>query len=207
MNRRVIGLTGPTGAGKSTVAAAFAAHGCKIIDADQLARSAVEITECVNALKKEFGADIVETGGVLNRQLLAKRAFANPQKAARLNEITHPIILREVLAQIEQAAENQTVVLDAPLLFESGADRFCAKTVAVTAPVEVRLSRVVQRDSIPVELARARIAAQHEESYYTQRADYVVDGSAPISTVTTAAEKLLKQICGELHEKIQNENQ
>lgn len=201
MGKIVIGLTGPTGAGKSAVSAALAQAGCGVIDADLVARGVTAMPECLAKLKAEYGEDIVDLGGALNRKLLAARAFATPQKAAHLNEITHPIILKEILACIGRFSGVPAVVLDAPLLFESGAQRFCTKTVAVTAPQAVRLARIMQRDGISEEQARARMSAQQEDFYYTQRADFVLDGGTSLENLSESAKNLFKKIiAGESNE-------
>ncbi|MBQ9081911.1 MAG: dephospho-CoA kinase [Clostridia bacterium] len=92
--KRVIGLTGPTGAGKSEAARALAAAGCVIVDADQLSRKAVAAPACLQALAEAFGSDILLSDGTLNRRELARRAFAAPDKEQLLNRITHPRILK-----------------------------------------------------------------------------------------------------------------
>lgn len=200
MGNAVIGLTGPTGAGKSTVCAVWVRMGCAVVDADRIAREAVSLPECLLALQKEYGADLVNAQGVLDRKLLAARAFSTPQKAAQLNRITHPVILKMVSAQLEQLRKAQPVVLDAPLLFESGAERFCTKTAAVIAPQKVRLERIMKRDGITAEQGAARMSAQQQDSYYTSRADYVLDGSVPLQELDLAAQNLLTQIIGESDE-------
>lgn len=204
MSKPVIGLTGPTGAGKSTVADAFEALGCNIIDADKIAREVVSQPDCLSDLREEFGSDIVNPDGSLNRKLLSERAFDNPQRTQRLNELTHPRILDEILRQIDTGKKSgaKAVILDAPLLFESGSDRFCDVSIAVTAPKELRLSRIMQRDFIPKELAEARIGVQNQDSYFNERADYLFSGSLPAEAVPAAARELLAKIFGDLHETL-----
>lgn len=202
MNSLIIGLTGPSGAGKSTVAAAFEKAGCKIIDADRIARETVANPDCIAALKAEYGSDIVFEDGSLNRHLLASRAFSNPQSTQRLNEITHPVILNEIVRRIAFFQQNgvETIVLDAPLLFESGADSLCTVTVAVTAPENIRLNRIMNRDAISIELAKTRIGAQHTDEYYCKRANYFFDGSGEPKDVELKTRQLLQKIMGDMNE-------
>jgi dephospho-CoA kinase len=202
LGKLVVGLTGPTGAGKSTVAAAFKNAGCEIIDADVLARQAVTNQACIAALKENFGNDIISEEGKLDRRLLALRAFSNPQSALKLNEITHPIIIDEIIRRITlyQQGRAKAIILDAALLFESGADSLCNVTITVTAPEEVRLGRIMSRDSISLELAKARIGAQQENLYYHQRAQYLFDGSTAPEHVQIKANELLQQIMGDSNE-------
>ncbi len=176
----IIGLTGPTGAGKSTACAAMRDSGCAVIDADQVAREVVRSdSPCLEELTKAFGRDILRPDGMLSRSQLAQKAFSSHEATARLNAVTHPYIMRAVQQQIEALKERgaRFIVLDAPLLFESGADKLCDVVVAVTAPLELRLKRIMQRDGISREAAEKRIGAQREEDYYTLRARYVLDGA------------------------------
>lgn len=207
MRKTVIGLTGPTGAGKSTVAAALEKAGCVIIDADQIAREVVTYPGCIAELKAEYGDDIIDANGGLNRRLLAQRAFSSPKNAARLNEITHPKIMDEVIRRITAVQQRgamggKVIVLDAALLFESGADRLCTVTIAVTAPLEIRLSRIMQRDSIPLDLAKARMGAQQESAYYNDRANYVFNGAIGADRVPAETVRLLERIIGDMDESI-----
>ncbi|HAH78318.1 MAG TPA: dephospho-CoA kinase [Ruminococcaceae bacterium] len=197
MDKPVIGLTGPTGAGKSTVAAVFRRLGCAVIDADRIARSAVETPACLARLRAAFGPDVAP-GGALDRGELARRAFASPQATALLNAITHPAVIAESKRRIAGAREGacRAVVVDAPLLFESGAQTLCTVTVAVTAPEEKRLARILRRDGISEQAARERMGAQHGAEYYTRRADYALDGGRERAAVERAAARLLERILG-----------
>ncbi|MFU0833637.1 MAG: Dephospho-CoA kinase [Oscillospiraceae bacterium] len=202
MSKPVIGLTGPTGAGKSTVAAAFRNLGCAVIDADILAREAVANAECLNALSKEFGADIIRPDGSLDRGLLAKRAFFTPEKTEKLNRITHPVILQETNRRIRKLQDSNipAIILDAALLFESGADSLCCTTVAVTAPPESRLKRIMKRDGITEAAAKERMNAQNPNRFYEERAAYVFDGCTDYEVLQDRVAQLLKQILEERNE-------
>lgn len=185
----VIGLTGPTGAGKSTVAAAFSALGCDVIDCDRIAREITDTPACLAALQRAFGADIVEDGA-LNRTLLAERAFADAASSGKLNAVTHPLIMDEVRRRIADSRARAAVV-DAALLFESGADALCDVTVAVVAAPDLRMRRVMRRDGITQAQARARMDAQQPDAYYAERASYAMDGGVDAARVPQETEKLL----------------
>lgn len=186
----MIGLTGPTGAGKSTVAAAFASLGCEVIDCDRVAREITGSPACRRALQNAFGGDIAPEGR-LNRVLLAERAFSDAASSQKLNEITHPLIINEVRRRIA-TSDKKAVVVDAALLFESGADALCHVTVAVVAEPELRMQRIMQRDRITETQARARMHAQHSNAYYTSRASYAMDGGIDAAQVPQETEKLLR---------------
>lgn len=183
----VLGLTGQTGAGKSTVAALLEARGCAVIDCDQLARTAVTLPEVQQALCAAFGDDLL-TDGVLNRRLLARRAFATPEQTAALNAITHPAITRLAVEAIHaaEAAGAPAAVIDAALLFESDLTALCSRTVAVVAPEAQRLARICARDGISEADARLRMAAQPPADAYQAQADLVLENTGDLSALEAA---------------------
>lgn len=200
----LLGLTGPTGSGKSTAARAALKWGAQVIDADQVARMVVQPgTPCLQELAGEFGSDIVLADGTLNRPLLASRAFSSQERTERLNAITHPWITREVERQIRILAEAGTavIVLDAPLLYESGEDALCDAVAVVTAPREIRMCRIMQRDGISRDQAERRISAQQEEQFYIKRADYLLDGSGSPEHLYQTTWELLDALREEKHDK------
>ena len=173
----VIGLTGPTGAGKSTVARVFEKNGYHIVDADKIARKAVEKgSPLLKRIAKAFGEDVINSDGCLNRKLLAKRAFETREKTEILNSITHPYIYEKALLEIEEYSNKgcDKFILDAPVLFESGGEKYCKKTVAVISSLEKRIERIIKRDNLTHNEAMRRINAQHSGDYYTDRADLVL---------------------------------
>ncbi len=174
---KIIGLTGLTGAGKSTIARKLMAYGCYHIDADKVAREIINSNETVkNKLKERFGEDVINADGTTNRPLLASRAFANEESTNALNEITHPAVTEEIQSIIKDMDEigYRGVIIDAIALFESGEDKLCDFTVAVIAPRDIRLERIMKRDNITEEKALERINAQKDESFFTSRADFVL---------------------------------
>lgn len=176
---KLIGLTGPTGAGKSSVAARFQELGCGVVDCDALTKSSsVYDNECLQKLAEAFGEDVVEQG-VLRRDLVAQRAFSSPEGKEKLQAITFPKIMDAVKQAVAQevAAGKQWILLDAPTLFESGLDRYCSRIVVVSAEKQIRLQRIMERDGLTQEQAIRRMAAQKDADYYEKRADNVLENS------------------------------
>lgn len=171
----VIGLTGQTGAGKSTVAAILREEGYAIADTDVLARKAVENPEVIAMLCEEFGEDIIKDGS-LDRRELARRAFSTKEGGLALNAITHPEITRLTVNAIHaaQAEGAKAAVIDAALLFDSCMTAICDRTVSVIADEAIRLERIVKRDSISYEDAKLRINAQPPAEYYIEKADIII---------------------------------
>lgn len=197
MNNIVIGLTGQTGAGKSTVSLMLSDLGCVIINADQVAREALEKnSDCLKRLAELFGYDIIDDDGSCRRRLLAQRAFSSAENKKNLDNTTHPWIIRRTEEYIDTYRQNTDapIVFDAPLLFESGGDKLCDVIIAVTAPEKLRLERIMRRDGLSYEEAKLRISAQHDDEYYTDRADHVIDGSQSLETVSGQTELVLKEI-------------
>ncbi len=169
MQKRVLGLTGPTGAGKSVAAAVFAQEGCTVVDCDRVAGEVTRTDSvCLQALARAFGGEVLLQDGTLNRKRLAAIAFSSRENELKLNAITHPPIMDRVRAEIG-SAQTEAVVLDAPLLFESGADALCSQTVAVLARRAVRCRRIMARDGITEEEALRRISAQQPDEFYRRR--------------------------------------
>ncbi|MBR3438409.1 MAG: dephospho-CoA kinase, partial [Clostridia bacterium] len=175
----VIGLTGPTGAGKSTVAKYFVENGFYLIDGDILAREAVKNSVVLANLAKEFGQDIINEDGSLNRRLTADRAFATPEKTKALNAITHPAITALTYIEITRAdrSDSKGVIIDAAALLQSPIINMCDMLVCVIAPKEERVQRIVERDGITVEQALTRINAQKPEQYYIDNTDYMISNA------------------------------
>jgi dephospho-CoA kinase len=177
----LVGLTGGIGSGKSTVAALLAANGCDVIDADGVAREVVQPGEpALERLVDRFGRSILDGDGALDRAALARLAFADDDARADLDRITHPHIAARIaeriarLAAEEQPDEPRIVVVDHPLLIETGqAPRFDA-VVVVLAPEQLRVERLVDRGMDESDVRR-RIAAQADDTARRAAATYVID--------------------------------
>ena len=187
-----IGLTGPTGSGKSVVAAIWAERGAAIIDADAIAR---EVTKpghpCLEALAEAFSPDILRTDGSLDRRALAALAFADPDATKKLTGITHPFILELCRARAAQADGAPFIVYDAPLLFESGLSDDCDLTVAVLAGHDTRLARIRARDALTDEQARLRMQTQPGDCFYIARADRILRNNGDANALRAQAEAVL----------------
>lgn len=178
----IYGLTGQTGAGKSTVGEMLSEKGYLIVDGDVAARAVVEKgSPVLKELADAFGSDILNENGELIRAALAKKAFATEENRQKLNSITHPAVTKWSIAFIkENLNENHKgVVIDAAAIFDSDIRRYCSKMIVVTAPEEERLARILSRDSLTHEAAMLRIKAQKDEQYYRERADILVRNYAP----------------------------
>lgn len=195
----VIGLTGKTGAGKSTVAEYLSEKGCFIIDGDKIARDILLPGKpAVKELSDFFGEDIVLSDGNINRPLVAQRAFSSAENTAALNSITHPHITRQFEKDIKKAESEgyKTAVIDAAALLESDCKNLCGKIFVVTAPEEIRLQRILKRDGISEQAALTRIRAQKDDDYYFSKADIIIRNYEPYVLEKELAKlgELLKQV-------------
>ncbi len=178
----VYGLTGKTGAGKSTVAAFLKEKGFYIIDGDIIARHITDKGKpALSLLSDYFGQDIINRDGTLNRRLLASRAFSSKENTDKLNSITHPLIFEEFESELRKAErEGYTkAVIDAAALLESECKDLCSKIIVVHAPEEMRLERILSRDGITEEEAKTRMSAQKSDEYYFSFADIIVKSFPP----------------------------
>ena len=170
----IIGITGGTGCGKTTLLKVIAEKGGLILDCDAIYhRLLATDTELLNAIEARFPGTV--EGGQLQRKKLGTIVFSDEKALLDLNRITHSAIKTEVLRQLTPAPK--LAAIDAIALFEGGLAELCDMTVAVTAPVETRVQRLVMRDGIPEDYARSRIAAQHDESWFRERCDWILENS------------------------------
>lgn len=167
---KVVGITGPTGAGKTTALRAVESLGGVVFDCDeiygQLLASGGELLQKIGA---RFPGTVSE--GRLDRRALAQRVFSDPEALRDLNALTHPSVAREVARRLETAREAGVplAAIDAIALFESGLSDLCDDTVLVTAPEEIRIRRIMARDGLAAPAAQARVRAQRPESWFAAR--------------------------------------
>ena len=190
---KLIGLTGQSGAGKSTVAEVFAKLGAYVINADMIVAELYNAgSPCLKAVAAEFGQDILNPDGTLDRKLLAQRAFASRERTDALNRLVHPFVTAR-LFELLRGAEG-IVVFDAPQLFEANADVICDAVVAVTADKDIRVNRIIKRDSLSEEQAMLRVNAQYGEEYFRARADYIIENNFDEESLRSQAEKVYNKL-------------
>ncbi|MBR6502773.1 MAG: dephospho-CoA kinase [Clostridia bacterium] len=190
----VVGLTGPTGSGKSSATAVAKEMGFKIVDCDKLARKAVERGSAGHgALMNVFGVEILNREGEINRKKLAEVAFSTPENTELLNKTLLPYIMMLVRDEINE----DRVLLDAPTLFESGANSICNEVIAVISDEKTRKARIMERDGIDETAAELRMSAGKPEEFYIEKTDNIVYNDCELSVFNLKIQKLLTKLLEE----------
>lgn len=193
---KVIGLTGGTGSGKSVVSKSLAEAGAVIVDADKIAHEIIWKGEpAYHEIVEYYGIGILDAEGNIIRKKLGEIVFNDKEKLAFLNQCTHKYITAEVKRQIAAAkAEGiaTAIIVDAPLLLEAKLETVCDLVWVVYADPEVRARRVMDRDGISYELAKARISNQKSWEEYKSAASAVIDNSKDLSHLKEQISEILK---------------
>ena len=193
----LVGLTGQTGAGKTTVSELFAAEGLAVINADTVARQVVEKgTSCLEALHRVFGDRILLPEGQMNRKAVAAMIFGDASARERYQAIIYPYITRTIRQQAEQlaASGSRIILLDAPTLFESGIARFCSAVISVIAPPEIRRARICSRDKLTEDEAEQRMNAQHSEDFFRANSDAVIENNGSEAALAAAVRQTVRML-------------
>ena len=186
---KVYGLTGKTGAGKSTVASLLSKKGFFVIDGDLIARRVTEKgSPVLDDLAGYFGRDILLPDKTLDRKKLAARAFASKSATEKLCELTHPEIHRLFLEEIKKA---EKAGFEFCLIDESPSKSLCEKIIVVFCPEELRLERILKRDNITRQQALQRMGAQKDDSFYLSQADIIINNYPPYD-IEKETEKIIK---------------
>ena len=195
---KVIGLTGGTGSGKSVVSKSLLAAGAVIVDADRIAHEIILKGEpAYHEIIEYYGTGILDAEGNIIRKKLGEIVFNDKEKLAFLNQCTHKYITAEVKRQIADAKEAGTakaIIVDAPLLLEAKLETVCDLVWVVYAEPEVRAQRVMARDGITYELAKARIANQKSWEEYRAAADAVIDNSKDLVHLEKQLDEIMKTL-------------
>ena len=192
---KIIGLTGQSGAGKSTVSDMFRTLGAFCVDADKVARKVVEPGEpALSEILSHFGEKVLNPDGSLNRSALAAIVFSDKEELHILNRITHKYIKEDIDSRIASCEETVAVIY-APTLFESGIDKECDVIVSVLADKETRIRRIMARDALTREKAEARINAQKDDAFFRKRSDYVLENNRNPEELKPKVSEILKGVC------------
>jgi dephospho-CoA kinase len=193
----VIGLTGPTGAGKGAVSSIFEKYKIPVINADRVYHELISPpSSCLQELVDAFGKKILLPDGSLDRRALGGIVFNDPAALERLNSITHRYVMEEVEIRMERFRRDglPVAVFDAPQLFEAGAHRACGAVISVLADRGLRLERIMARDNLTAEAAMRRILAQKSDEFFKTHSDYIIENNGTIETLAPQVHRILVEL-------------
>ena len=187
----ILGITGGTGSGKTTLLKLIEENGGVSLDCDAIYHRLLrDDKQMLRAIETRFPGTVID--GVLDRKKLGELVFADSDALLELNTITHSAVKKEVLRIL--GTKPKLAAIDAIGLFESGLDAFCDVTVAVTAPEELRIRRLMERDGISCEYAKKRICAQHTSEWYQEKCSYTLENPGELDAFKTKCIAFLTQL-------------
>lgn len=202
MMKHCFALTGSIATGKSAVAKMLAARGAHIVDTDLIAREVVEPGRPALAdIAEFFGRDVINPDGTLNREAVRAQIIRDPARREKLNAITHPrinAVVMDRIASFNRLNDGMPIIIDVPLLYESGWDRFFPEAILVYVPVPVQVERLMARDRLDRQTAELTVKAQMSIEDKKGRARFVIDNSGSLEDT----EKSVDGLFGELRMKI-----
>ena len=188
----IIGITGGSGSGKTTLLNLIRDRGGLVLDCDAIYHELLKTDESMlRSIENRFPGTV--TDNQLNRKKLGSIVFGDEKALLDLNAITHTAVKQEVLRRLEEAP--RLAAIDAIGLFEGGLAELCDVTVAVTAPASVRVQRLMAREGISEEYAKKRIAAQHEDPWFREKCDYVLENDGTLDAFATKCLAFLRHVC------------
>lgn len=193
-NIMIIGLTGQSGAGKSTVCNVFAESGFDIINCDDIARKTADNRRFLDEISRRFSENLLNSDGTLNRAATAKLIFTDNEKRGRYQRIIFPYIINEIVCRIKSAKGN--ILLDAPTLFEAKLDMVCDRIVSVTADTDKCAERIVKRDGITCEQARERLSSQHSAEFFRERSDFDIENNDTLRQLLERTTEVIDKMKG-----------
>jgi len=194
---KIIGLTGNSGSGKSTVSKIFSENGGYIIDADKIAHTNIKRGNITyNEIIEAFGEEILSENREINRKKLGEIVFSNDDKLTQLNKISLRHILQKISNEIDEISKNPKghnfIVIDAPLLIETGLNQITSEVWVILADYETRLKRIIERDGITESLAKKRLSKQTSQDELKTYADIIIENSS------LSAAELKKEVLSKL---------
>lgn len=199
----IIGLTGMSGAGKTTACEVFSECGFSVINCDTVSRIVVEKGKpALNELIARFGKDAVLSDGTLNRKYIGNLIFSDEKERLAFNEIIYPYISYEMIVTAVKYIENGSrfILLDAPTLFESGTDCLCDIIVSVVSDPDRCLERIRARDNLTYEEAKNRLLSQHKPEFYRMKSDFCVENKGSVKELKNEIRIIAEKI-GEINAK------
>ncbi|HDH4639194.1 TPA: dephospho-CoA kinase [Staphylococcus aureus] len=192
---KVIGLTGGIASGKSTVSELLSVFGFKVVDADKAAREAVKKgSKGLAQVREVFGDEAIDENGEMNRRYMGDLVFNHPEKRLELNAIIHPIV-RDIMEEEKQEYLKQgyNVIMDIPLLFENELENTVDEVWVVYTSESIQMDRLMQRNNLSLEDAKARVYSQISIDKKSRMADYVIDNLGDKLELKQNLERLLKE--------------
>lgn len=193
---KIIGITGSSGSGKTTVSNAFGEkYLAEIINADKVVKEmSIPGTEYMKKIEENFGKEVFLSDGNLNRKLLAEKIYHNSNDLETLNKLTFKYVVNEIKRRVLSVKNNiDFIVIDAPLLIESGLDKLCDYIIAVIADENVKIKRICARDDLSLDTAKKRLQIQKEDSFYVEKASFVISNNEE-NGLEEKIEDIVKQI-------------
>ena len=189
----ILGLTGGIASGKSTVSKKLKELGNYIIDADKISKEVSDSFEMLEKLKENFGLGVINNGH-LDRQKLRKIIFENEEKRELLNNIMHPAIVKKILEEIENNKEENLIILDIPLLYETGLEYLCDKVLVVCTDESIQVERVKARDGIDGTLAKKIIDSQMSLMKKVKKGDMYIENNGKLEELLKKVEVIYRQL-------------
>jgi dephospho-CoA kinase len=197
---KILGLTGPSGAGKTLFSFFLCAKGCPCINADELYHSMlIPPSHLLDAIRREFGDSFFNENGELDRKALGKLVFSSKESLDKLNATVLPAVIEKMqdIAASYEKNGARLLIIDAPTLFEAGYDKSCDLTVSILAPSSIRIERISERDDISIDDAILRTNAQKDDSFYRERSDRIILNDSDENALKEKALALLNEILDE----------
>ncbi len=192
-NKVVIGVTGTIGSGKSTAAKIFAGLGAKVFDADEIVKDVYSSYPGITKqIVRIFGKEVLDKAGRINKKTLSQKAFINKNTCEKLNRIVHPQVIRILIKAISKL--KGAVIIDAPLLIESGFYRFVDFIVVIKCPLKLELERAVKNSRLPEAAIRRRLACQLSFKNKKRYADFIIDNGGSIATLKAQVKKVYSEV-------------